>query len=216
MRIYKPTYKNKSGKTKRLKKWWVELRDHLQIVRRFPAFADRDESEILGRKIEKLVVCKLNHEPPDRVLSEWIEHMPEKLRDRLVKIGLIDSKRAAAGRPLLDHLADFKKSLLAKGRTEKHANQTTSRIRRVIEECGFVNWSDITASRVLQKIVEFRKYVTVVKVVKRVKGKKVKKRELKDLGQISPIDLCISNGTTHNLSLAFWKKDRNSDCWERI
>jgi len=33
---------------------------------------------------------------------------------------------------------------------------------------------------------------------------------------VHPIDLCISNGTTHNLSLAFWKKKRNSDCWERI
>lgn len=33
---------------------------------------------------------------------------------------------------------------------------------------------------------------------------------------LATIGLCISNGTTHNLSLAFWKKDRNSDCWERI
>ncbi len=30
------------------------------------------------------------------------------------------------------------------------------------------------------------------------------------------IDLCVSNGTIHNLSLVFLKKDRNSDCWERI
>ena len=33
---------------------------------------------------------------------------------------------------------------------------------------------------------------------------------------ISVIDLCVSNGTIHNLSLVFLKKDRNSDCWERI
>jgi len=32
----------------------------------------------------------------------------------------------------------------------------------------------------------------------------------------APIDLCVSNGTIHNLSLVFLKKDRNSDCWERI
>jgi len=30
------------------------------------------------------------------------------------------------------------------------------------------------------------------------------------------IDLCVNNGTRHNLSSAFLKKDRNSDCWERI
>jgi len=30
------------------------------------------------------------------------------------------------------------------------------------------------------------------------------------------IDLCVNNGTRHNLSSAFLKKDHNSDCWERI
>ena len=39
-------------------------------------------------------------------------------------------------------------------------------------------WSDITASRVLQKIVKFRKYVDIVKV-KKVNGKKVKKKAKK-------------------------------------
>jgi len=30
------------------------------------------------------------------------------------------------------------------------------------------------------------------------------------------IDFCVNNGTRHNLSSAFLKKDRNSDCWERV
>ena len=47
-----------------------------------------------------------------------------------------------------------------------------------------MNWSEITASRVLQQIVKFRKYVNIV-IVKKVNGKKVKQKELKDNGQIS-------------------------------
>lgn len=187
MRVYKPTYTYKEKgkrKTKKISKWWIELRDHIGVIRRFPAFTDKGESEKVGRKIEKLVICNLNHEPPDRILSEWLEHIPEKLWDKLVQFGLLDSRRAAASKSLLGHLKDFEISLLAKGGTEKHAKQTTSRIKRVLEECGFVNWSDITASRVLQQIVKLRKYVNVV-IVKKVNGKKVKQKELKDNGQIS-------------------------------
>ena len=184
MRAYKPTYKNKKGETKQVSKWWVELRDHLGNVRRFPAFTDKGESEKLGRKIERLVVCKLNNDPPDRILSEWLENTSEKLRNKLVEIGLLDSRRAAASKSLMDHLKDFENSLQAKGSTEKHAKQTTTRIERIIKECEFTYWSDITASRVLQKIVKFRKYVDIVKV-KKVNGKKVKKKARKDNGQIA-------------------------------
>ena len=149
MRAYKPTYKNKKGETKQVSKWWVELRDHLGNVRRFPAFTDKGASEKLGRKIERLVVCKLNNDPPDRILSEWLENTSEKLRNKLVEIGLLDSRRAAASKSLIDHLKDFENSLQAKGSTEKHAKQTTTRIERIIKECEFIYWSDITASRVL-------------------------------------------------------------------
>ncbi len=184
MRIYKPMYKEKNKQAKRLKKWYVEIRDHMKITRAFPGFTDKKQSAKLGEKLEKLVVCKLNNETPDRDLSVWLEQIPAKLRDRLVKIGLIDIKRAAAGKLLSEHLEDFKKSLLAKRRTKKHVNQTTSRIQRVIEECGFVNWSDITASKVLQTVVKLRDYAVIVKL-KKVNGKKIKRKVRKDLGQIS-------------------------------
>ena len=135
----------------------MELKDHLGAIQHFPAFTDKSESEILLRKIEKLVVSKLNHEPFSRELSEWIENIPDKLQSKLVKIGLLDSRQATANRPVLYHVEEFEKYLLAKGASKKHATQTTSRVKRVLEDCGFTNWSDINASRALNKISEMKK-----------------------------------------------------------
>jgi len=152
MRIYKQMYKDKSGETKQSKKWYVETRDHMRIVRAFPAFTNKKQSTKLGEKIEKLVVCKLNSEPPDRDLSEWLERIPAKLKNRFIKIGLIDTKRAAIGKLLSEHLEDFKQSLLAKGDTVKHAQLIYFRVKRIFNECKFEYWSDISLSAIQQKI----------------------------------------------------------------
>ena len=101
--------------------------------------------------------------------------IPPKMYEQLVEWDLSDTRQVAAGKPLTEHVADFEKSLLAKGGTEKHVKQTTSRIRRIIKECGFASSSDITASILLQKTVDLRKYVEVVKV-KKVNGKKLRRK----------------------------------------
>lgn len=36
-------------------KWYVEFRDHLERIKRLPAFTDKAQSEAFGRKIERLV-----------------------------------------------------------------------------------------------------------------------------------------------------------------
>ena len=55
MRVFKQTYKDKSGETKQTKKWYIEFRDHNQIIRRWPAFTDKARAAEFGRKIELLV-----------------------------------------------------------------------------------------------------------------------------------------------------------------
>jgi len=92
-------YKDRSGKKRQTKNWYVELTDHLRIPQRFPAFEDKRQSELLGRQIERLVNYKVAGEQPDAQLSRWLEQIPPRLRNKLVKIGLLDSKRAAAGKP---------------------------------------------------------------------------------------------------------------------
>lgn len=147
MRVYRVWYKDKNSERKQVRKWWVELRDHLQTVRRFPAFTNKTQSEALGRQIERLVNYKVAGEQPDPQLSRWLEEIPEKLRDRFVKIGLLDAKRAAAGKLLKEHVEDFESSLLAKCRTEKYVAAIKADLERIFADCKFVSWSGISASQ---------------------------------------------------------------------
>jgi integrase len=111
----------------------------------------------LGRQIERLVNQRVAGEQPDAQLSKWLERIPVKLRDRFVKVGLLDASRAAAGKPLSEHLADFEQSLLAKGDTAKQAKQVVSRVRRIVDGCRLYTWTDIKASKVQQYLYQLRR-----------------------------------------------------------
>lgn len=132
------------------------MADHNQTKRRFPGFTDKSQTKILESKIKKLVIYRLNSEPPDRDLTEWFAKLPKALQDKIVAADLIDKKRAAAGKPLNEHLEDFRQSLIAKGTTTKHTKQTAARARRVMEGCGFEYWSGISASKVERYLAELR------------------------------------------------------------
>lgn len=154
MRVFRTTYKTKDGESKQASKWYVEFRDHLDTVRRLPAFTDKRQSEELGRKIEKLVACRANGESPDKQLGRWLEALPDKTRQRLAKIGVLDAQNIAAGKPLSEHLDDFHAYLMAKGNTEKHVNHTVGRARCIIEGCRFRYWSNISPSKVQSYLAE--------------------------------------------------------------
>jgi len=148
MRVFRTTYKDKDGQQRQASKWYIEFPDHLQTRRRLPGFTDKRQTEALGRQIEKLVASKVSGQQPDTELSRWLEAIPERLRNNLVRIGLIDSQRAAAGKTLSKHLDDFKACLQAKGNTKQHIELVTLRATKVIEGCKFTNWTDISASKV--------------------------------------------------------------------
>ena len=54
-RVFKTTYKDRKGKTREAAKWYVEFRDHLDYVRRLPAFVSKAASEEMGRNLVRLV-----------------------------------------------------------------------------------------------------------------------------------------------------------------
>jgi hypothetical protein len=139
MRIFRTSYKSKNGQTKQARKWYIEVRDYHQVVRRFAAFTDRTQSQLLGRQIERLINFKVAGEQPDRQLSNWLEHIPERLRRRLVCIGLLDPMWTTAGKLLKDHVEDYKKSLLARGRTKKYVTETVSTLECIFDHCKFVS-----------------------------------------------------------------------------
>ncbi len=172
MRLFKATYKNRSGEKCKSQKWYLDFSDHFGRRHKIPAFESKRQSEALGRQVEELVSCKVAGQRPEAEQQRWLEGVPDKLRQRFVKIGLLDSKRAAAGKPLTKHLEDFQKSLLSKGNTSEYVEIVLSRVKRVFDECKFSFWNDIQASGVEHKISDLRKYVKT-------------KAGLKDLGEIS-------------------------------
>ena len=184
MRLFKATYKNRDGQKCKSQKWYLDFSDHLVRRHKIPAFESKRQSEALGRQVEMLISCKVAGQRPDAEQQRWLEGVPDKLRQQFVKIGLLDSKRAAAGKPLIKHLDDFQKSLLSKGNTPEYVNIVLSRVKRVFDECKFTFWNDIQASRVEHEISILRKYVKIVEK-KVINGKEVKTPILKDLGEIS-------------------------------
>jgi len=57
MRVFKATYKDKrTGVTKPAKNWYIEVRDHMNIARRFTGFTDKNQSLALGGKLPNWLI----------------------------------------------------------------------------------------------------------------------------------------------------------------
>ena len=157
MRVFKTTYRDRQRKTQTAAKWYVEIRDQHDIIRRIPAFTSKAASEEFGRNIERLVAYHhATGGQADPALQSWINELPKNARRKLAAIGLIESRRAAAGVALDIHVTNFTTALNAKGNTSRHVDLVTGRIRSVIDGCGFNYWSDITAAKVQNHLAGLR------------------------------------------------------------
>ena len=103
--------------------------------------------------------CKMAGQIPGVELNRWLEVMPNVLLKKLVSWGLLDGQRAEGGKLLSVHLQDWKKSLLAAGCTAQYTELQYKRAKRVFDECGFVTWADISASKLQHKISLLKKEV---------------------------------------------------------
>ncbi len=70
--------------------------------------------------------------------------------------GLFDRFEVHRKRPLTGHLDDFKQSMLNKGTTAQHAQQTYQRAQTVVEDCGFIFMGDIRPSKIDQILADKR------------------------------------------------------------
>ncbi len=81
-------------------------------------------------------------------------------RVALRREGLIDpadeSYAAHEARPLTDHLADFRRSLEAKGGTAKHASVTSNRAQRILKLARARRIADISSSKALDAMAALR------------------------------------------------------------
>ena len=156
MRIFRATYKDKDGEIREVKKWWIETKDHLEIVRRFAGHTDQKQTKILGDKIDKLVIHRKNNEPPDKELSPWLASMESKLRDRLVEVGILSADRANIGKALSENINDYRESLAAREKSRQYIDTTINAIKRIVTDCRFKCWTDITAVKVENYLKKLR------------------------------------------------------------
>jgi len=161
MRVFRPTYRDRKGRKKTVSRWWFELRDHNQIIRRFPGYSGKAHAkrltESLGNQIEKLVGYKAAGEPPDPKLSLWLDGVNGKLRDRLVKFGLIDRGRVERQKPLDDYLPEFGETVYQSSEGTRRKKERTGntqarlrvgRVRQIVEGCNFDVWADVDPDKI--------------------------------------------------------------------
>ncbi len=148
-RLFKTTYKDKKGKTCEASKWYVEFRDQNERVRRLPAFTSKAASEEIGRNLVKLAdYHKGSGGQTDPALSKWLTTLPQQTRDKLVSIGLLDAQRVSAGKPLAEHLQDWRQALSHRNNSKKHVRISYNRVRALLDGCRFRSQADVQSSRV--------------------------------------------------------------------
>ena len=153
MRVFKRFYETKAGEKRRFSKYYIEVKDHLGILRKYPGFSDKRLTAALGAQVELLAAFKRAGQPPDAQLCQWLQGVSNELRMRLAKIGLIDVNRVSMGRPLTEHLDDYRQFI---GDVTKHARNTHSALVKLFSECGFLFWGDIQASRLYNHLVRLK------------------------------------------------------------
>ncbi len=158
IRVFRRRWATAGGKVHVSGKVSIAFRDPRDIPREITSFTDEDAAKAFAWKLGRLLAYRRAGEQPDG-LAAWIADLPEDMRGFLCEIELLDSERAAAGKPLVEtdkdgkmtggHVADFQAALTARGVTEGHAVTTAERVRQIVRGCGFSRWSEIEAARVL-------------------------------------------------------------------
>ncbi len=146
MAVFRRKYTAKDGKTKAIKKYSMDFRDHNDIVRRISAFTDRSASAELERQLKRLVALRMAGTVPDAELSKFLESCPLEIREKLCKWGIIASERAAAGKELAAHVEDWRIALEAKGNSAAYIATAAARVNRIASDCGWRTLSGITAT----------------------------------------------------------------------
>jgi len=153
--IYKRNYKV-GGRRKSARSWTVEFADVTGAYHRVRGFIDKSASTELGRKLDRLTAFRRVGQSPDTTLGRWLETVAPKLRDKLVRWGMLDGRAVASAKPLAEHLAIYKQALLDKGTTPQHAQLTTRRIKAVLDGIKARTLSDVSATAVTRFLAKRR------------------------------------------------------------
>jgi integrase len=148
MKLYKPIYQDENGKQRQLRKWYIDFFCKNKYRHRIPAFTDKRQSEELMRNIEILRDSNISGKERDAKMNQWLENLPNDLLRKFVEWGLIDGQTAIFTKPLKEHIADYVNVLKAKGYAKAYIRHTQNRLKKIVKDCRFVYFRDITKTAV--------------------------------------------------------------------
>ena len=82
----------------------------------------------------------------------------------LAELGIFDKYKEHRKKPLIEHLEDFKQSLINNGNTKKHAEMTYQRTKAIINNCKFIYITDVQPSLVLNEIGKLYKEKAIIEI----------------------------------------------------
>lgn len=156
MRVFRQKYTDRAGKTRESSKWYVEFKDADDRERRLPGFTDKAATVELGKRVERLVGFRVMRDELSPELARWLETLPNDLRNRLGKFGLLDAKTVAGKKPLAQHVDDFVASLRSAGLSPDYVDPVDARVRRLVELSGFQSISDISGATVQDALAKLK------------------------------------------------------------
>src|ERR1019366_1865808 len=95
------------------KKWYAVFVDWSEALRRLPLLEDRRASDELARTVNQLNSQRSSGGvlPPD--LARAVEAMPGTIIKTLARWDIIPAAKVAASKPLIEHVAECRASILA-------------------------------------------------------------------------------------------------------
>lgn len=128
--------------------WMLEWRTPLRKVVRMAGFPSRENSERLARRIEALAYASETGEEMDARLLRWArDDVSDRIRRRLVELGIIPSSLLVSAKSLEEHLNDWEHAKYQQRRKKSTTRMATSlpvnRVRRMVRECGFRAYGDL-------------------------------------------------------------------------
>ena len=120
---------------KRGNNWYFQIKDAEGVQAERKGCPDKRMTEEMARAAESEVA---------RSRAGLIDHRAEAIRDH-------------DARPVTEHLDEWRASMIAKGRTEKHAKLSHNRALRVVQLAGAARLSDLQPSRIQAALASLRK-----------------------------------------------------------
>ena len=159
-RLFRPTYTDRTtGQQRESPTYQIAFVDHMKRRQKFTAERRERQSRQIADRLMELIDCRRRGTTPEDRLRIWVETLPERQRERLAEMNLIERQATAGmiaslvgyleGRPATDTKPaepGYRQSLEAKGVTAKHVDLTCKRIANILAGAGFSVWRDLVAA----------------------------------------------------------------------